>query len=97
MPIWLLSLGGLLVWTVHFFGLYLIASIWLTTPTASVVAGVFTVACLGADAWLLWRTAPARRGGAIDPFDQWLLLLAFLGAALSALAVLWQGLPALIV
>jgi hypothetical protein len=97
MPLWLLALGGLLVWTAHFFGLYLIASIWLTTPTASVIALVFTVACLAADAWLLWRSAPARRGEGIDVFDRWLLVLAFLGAALSALAVLWQGLPALII
>jgi hypothetical protein len=97
MPKWLLALGGLLVWTAHFFGLYLIASIWLTTPTARVVAGVFTVACLAVDGWLLWRTAPARREGGVDVFDRWLLVLAFLGAALSALAVLWQGLPALIV
>jgi hypothetical protein len=97
MPLWLLALGGLLVWTAHFFGLYLIASIWLTTPTASVIALVFTVACLAADGWLLWRTAPARRPKDLDAFDRWLLLLAFLGAALSALAVLWQGLPALII
>lgn len=97
MPSWLLSLGGLLVWTAHFFGLYLIASIWLTSPTARWVAGIFTVACLAADAWLLWRTAPARRGEDIDAVDRWLLVLAFLGAALSALAVLWQGLPALFV
>lgn len=85
------------VWTAHFFGLYLIASLWLTTNTARVVAGVFTVACLAADGWLLWRTAPARRGDGIDTVDRWLLVLAFLGAAFSALAVLWQGLPALIV
>ena len=97
MPGWLLALGGLLVWTAHFFGLYLIASIWLTTTTARVVAGVFTLACLAADAWLLWRSAPARRSEGSDGFDRWLLVLAFLGAALSALAVLWQGLPALIV
>ena len=97
MPLWLLSLGGLLVWTAHFFGLYLIASIWLTTPTAGVVAGVFTAACLAADGWLLWRTAPARVGQGIDGSDRWLLVLAFLAAALSTLAVLWQGLPALIV
>lgn len=97
MPVWLLSLGGLLVWTAHFFGLYLIASIWLTSPVARMVALGFTVACLAADGWLLWRTAPARRGADRDAFDHWLLVVAFLGAALSALAVLWQGLPALIV
>jgi len=97
MPIWLLSLGGLLVWTAHFFGLYLIASIWLTTVTAGVVAGAFTMACLAADAWILWHTAPVRQGSDVDVVDRWLLALAFLGAALSAIAVLWQGLPALIV
>ena len=97
MPAWLLSLGGLLVWTAHFFGLYLIASIWLSTPVAGSIAAVFTLACLAADGWLLWRTAPARRAGDADAVDRWLLAVAFLGAALSALAVLWQGLPALFV
>ena len=32
-----------------------------------------------------------------DPFDHWLLALGFFGAGLSALSVLWQGLPALFV
>ena len=97
MPTWLLSLGGLLVWAAHFFGLYLIASIWLTTSTARVVALVFTVACLAADGWIFWRIAQARRAKGLDPLERWLLVLAVLGAALSALSVLWQGLPALIV
>lgn len=97
MALWLLSLGGLLVWALHFFGLYLIASVWLTTDTARVVGGVFTVACLAADGWLLRRTWPGHLGDDRDGFDRWLLKLAFFGAALSTVAVLWQGLPTLLV
>lgn len=97
MPVWLLAMGGLLVWATHFFGLYLIASIWLTTDTARMVALAFTLVCLAADGWVLWRTAPPRLATDIDGVDRWLLVLAFFGAALSTLAVLWQGIPALIV
>ncbi len=97
MPNWLLSLGGLLVWTAHFFGLYLIASIWLTTDPARVIGAVFTVACVAADGWLVWRTHPKRLGDGQDGFDRWLLKLAFFGAGFSTLAVLWQGFPTLLV
>ena len=97
MPNWLLSIGGLLVWTAHFFGLYLAASIWLGSSTARVAGAMLTVACLVANAWIVWRTAAAGRTLGVDPADHWLLTLALLGAGFSALAVLWQGLPVLIV
>jgi hypothetical protein len=100
MAAWVLSLGGLVVWGVHFFGCYFIGSVWQTTFTAAVLTLGLTAVSLAANGWLLWRTAPAMRergGGDADPFDHWLLVLGFFGAALSALSVLWQGLPALFV
>jgi hypothetical protein len=93
----LLALGGLVVWAAHFFGAYLIASVWLASPTARTLTLAFTGACLATDGWLLWRTAAGARLEAGDGLDRWLLVVGFLGAALSALAVLWQGLPALFV
>ncbi len=96
---WALLLGGLVVWAAHFFALYGIASVWLQGPTAPVLVGVATLAALAVDGWLLWRTAPAKRARAvgIDREDRWIARVGFVGAALSALAVVWQGLPALIV
>ena len=92
-----LVLAGLVVWTAHFFGLYLIASIWLAAPTARWAALAYTAVCLGADLWILRRTAAAIRHADEGPVDRWMLTIGFLGAALSTLAVVWQGLPALFV
>ncbi len=96
MRTWAFLLGGLLVWAVHFFGIYIIASIWLTSTTSRVLALVLTGLCLAADGWLLWRAVPALRASRSDEVDHWIALVATLGIALSLLAVLWQGLPALL-
>ena len=94
MRIWALLLGGLIVWAADFFLLYGIASIFLDTPIARILAVVVTLAALGADSWLIvlnWKrySAPA------DDYERWLAWIGFLGAAISAVAVLWQGFPAL--
>lgn len=88
MKTWLTLLGGLLVWTVHFFGLYAIGEI---APHAGLVIG-FTVFCLAADIWLLLFI---RRLPGDDAFAAWRRSVASIGAGLSLLAVCWQGLPAL--
>lgn len=81
-------LGGLIVWAVHFFGLYALAEI---APHASLVLAL-TWACLLADFWLLLRSRALPRS---DAFDAWRRSVAIGGAALSLLAVVWQALPAL--
>lgn len=91
---WALLLGGLIVWTVHFFTLYAIASIFLTTTLSRLLAGVVTLACLAADALLLRH---GLRGRQADGFDGWMHRVAALVAGLSFVAVLWQGLPALLI
>jgi hypothetical protein len=94
---WTFLLGGLLVWTAHFFALYAIASILETSPRARLLTALATLAGLAADGWLL-SSALARRGdGAAGPPERWADQVAALGAGLSAVAVLWQGLPALLV
>ena len=57
MRAWALLLGGLIVWTVHFFTLYTIGSIFLTTPLARLLTILVTAACLIADLLLLFRRA----------------------------------------
>lgn len=85
---WLILLGGLIVWTVHFFGLYAIAEF---VPKPALVAAL-TVACLVADLWLLVRIRALR---ITDDFSAWRRSVALGAAALSLLAVGWQALPAL--
>lgn len=96
MRIWTFLLGGLLVWTVHFVGVYTIASIWLTSTTSRVLTGALTLLCLAADGWLLRRALPRLRASRSDELDLCIALVATLGIALSFLSVLWQGLPALL-
>ncbi len=90
---WIFLLGGLLVWTVHFFGLYGIAEIFGATPGGRLAVFGLTGLCLIADA-ILWVLAGRLR--VADSFTRWLRSVARLGAALSLIAVVWQALPALL-
>lgn len=91
---WLFLMGGLVVWTVHFFGIYAIASILLDNMLSRALILLLTLLCLGANAFLLWWTLPRSNGE--DELSGWTMKLAASGAGLSSVAVLWQGLPALI-
>lgn len=88
-------LGGLIVWAVQFFALYIIASIFMTTPLSRVLAAATTLACLVADALLL-RGALALRRARNDEVALWRASLAAMAAGISLVAVVWQGLPALL-
>ncbi|MDQ3143860.1 MAG: hypothetical protein M3Q57_03145 [Pseudomonadota bacterium] len=92
---WAFMLGGLIVWAVQFFALYIIASVFMTTTLSRVLTAIITIACLAADGWLL-RHALAKRAERADDIARWRATLAALAAALSLIAVAWQGLPALL-
>lgn len=94
MRTWLLLLSGLLVWTFHFFALYIVGSVFLTTRTAYILTVTITLGCLAAVTLLFLR---ARRAGRATDMDRWVNLVALCGQALSGVAVAWQGLPALLV
>ena len=96
MRAWAFLLGGMIVWSAHFFLLYIVASIFLDTFLARVLTIVITLACLAADGALLARAARLLRGGRTDEVAGWMASFAGLLAALSLVAVLWQGLPALL-
>lgn len=91
---WIFMLGGLIVWAAHFsalYGIYSIAHVALGRadhPTALGAAAAATLAAAAAD--LLMLHAAVRRGG-----DAFTALLAGGGAAISLIAVIWQGLTAL--
>ena len=95
MRAWLILLSGLLVWTAHFFGIYIAASLFPGTALAKWLTGLLTILALG----LLAAMLPLARGrlepAENDPLSLWLDRLALLGGALSAIAILYQGLPAL--
>ena len=91
---WAFLLGGLLVWAAHFFILYGIGSVFPDDPVASWLTIAATIAALAANAGILWLLA-ARRLRPDDRLGRWGDGLAALGAGLSMIAVLWQGLPAL--
>ena len=97
---WAWMTGGLIVWFVHFMGVYAIASLadvvsraddpaWRMTALA--FSGVCLLAALAITGWavgrLRRRTDPATAFG-----DQ----LALLGGGVAAVAVVWQALPTVI-
>ncbi|AQR72834.1 hypothetical protein [Sphingomonas sp. LM7] len=91
---WTYLLGGLIVWAVHFFALYFLASVFLTTPLARGLTLLVTVLCLAAAALLLVRI---RRSDAATQLDGWMRAVALYGTGLSIVAILWQALPALLI
>ena len=93
MAFWRTLLGGLILWTAHFFAVYGIASIFPGTRTAVVLVLVATGLALAAAAWFFVRSARAVRA-ARDDLQRWSSGLALLGYALAGAAITYQGLPA---
>ena len=96
---WGYMLGGLIVWTVHFLGVYVIASVGDVAadadhPLSRAAVGVFTLVCLIAAAGLTVVAARRwRRGGDEMGFEN---AIAATGGAVAAISILWQGLPAVV-
>lgn len=91
---WLLLLGGLLVWTFHFFALYAVGSIFLTTDLARGLTIALTLACLAVVGLIARR---AWHGRPRDTESQWIRIVALWGVVIGAIAILWQGLVALLI
>lgn len=99
MRTWAWMLGGLIVWAVHFIGVYLISSVADVVATADDPVWrfgglAFSVVCLLAAAAVLWfgvrRLCLGEERGRFA--DQ----LAALGAGIALLAIFWQSLPTVI-
>lgn len=93
MKSWLILLAGLLIWAVHFFLLYGIGEFAGEGRGTRIAVGVLTLFGLTLIGWLAQRFAHIAPG---DDFARWRMFLARTGLAISALAVAWQGLPALL-
>lgn len=89
---WRLLLGGMLIWALHFFALYSIGSIWLSSLAARVLTILMTLLCLGGEAWLVARLS--RQTG--EPLDGWMRHLSLSITGLASVAILWQAMPALL-
>lgn len=97
---WLFMLGGLLIWALHFAGVYAIASVAdvvqdAGVPAARALVGAFTAVCALAAAGVA-LAGLRRRTATLDAQQRFSNSLAVLGGALGVVAILWQGLPALI-
>ncbi|MFB9047129.1 hypothetical protein ACFFV8_00155 [Sphingobium indicum] len=90
---WTFLLGGLILWAVHFFTLYAIASIFLTTPLARGLTMLVTLACLAGGGLLFARM---RQSDTPTAMDAWMRSVALCGIGLAAIAIIWQALPALL-
>lgn len=96
---WFYMLGGLLVWTVHFVGVYTIASIGdvvarADDPTWRMIGLGFSGLCGLAAAGLLIQALLRKSNGA-DMID-FANTMARLGAALALVSIVWQSLPTVI-
>jgi hypothetical protein len=96
---WLLLLGGMLVWLAHFSAVYAISSIAVVLDASDTserwgVAIVTALAALADIALLAVSAARAQRERRND-LPRFTTRAAALGAFISLLAVLWQGLPAI--
>lgn len=99
---WLYLFGGPLIWAAHFAGAYAIASLADVTsrsdaPWALAAVSGLTLVCAGLDVvlflWTVRRPAPVPSDAAFAGFWR---STAGLGAIVSLIAVLWQGLPVLL-
>lgn len=90
---WTILLGGLLIWAAHFFLLYGIGEFAEASAVSRTAVLLLSAFALLADGLLARRVMLTVR---TDDFGRWHAGVALGGVVLSALAVLWQTLPALI-
>lgn len=97
MRAWAWMMGGLLVWAVHFLGVYSLASLADVVAAADDlfwrgVTLAFSLVCVLTTAALLWR-AIKRLQTPLDDMARFQDRLAGLAAGLSLLSITWQALP----
>ena len=94
---WFFLLGGPLIWAGHFIFIYIVASASVqisgeATPLArNLIAGSGLFAAFAAALLVI----ASLRGGGKDALDAFWRTVSAFGALVSAIAILWQSLPAL--
>lgn len=89
---WRWTLGGLIVWAAHFLAVYAIGEFWGEGTAPRVTIGALTAVALIAVVGIGTRVRHISTDG---DFARWQRSVAGVGALLSAIAILWQALPAL--
>lgn len=92
---WRHLLGGMLLWTAHFFAVYGIASLLPGTRLAAILVLFATGLALAIAGYLLAATVREHRTEE-DSLKRWSSKGSAVLYALAGLAVLYQGLPALL-
>ena len=95
MRFWRRLLGGLILWTTHFFAVYGISSLLPGTALARWLVVAATVLALAIAGWLSAKILRAFRRGK-DDLQHWSDSLALLGYAVAGAAITYQGLPAIV-
>jgi hypothetical protein len=96
---WLALIGGLLIWAVHFVGVYTIASladVWWSAEElgARWIAVAFSLACLLATAVVaLWVWRRPSRPLDLTGLSDWEQGVGLTGAGVAAISILWQTAP----
>lgn len=95
MKSWAWMLSGLIVWTIHFVGVYAIASVAdiaadPQAPVWRVTGWVFSAACALATAVMLALAIQRLRRPADEPFRHEMALMSNL---VGLIAIAWQALP----
>lgn len=96
---WFYMLGGLLVWAVHFVGVYAIASIGdivarADDPVWRMIGLVFSGMCVTAGVALLIQALRRGRGG--NDVSALANVLAATGAGIGVVAMAFQSLPTVV-
>lgn len=95
MQCWRNLLGGFLLWTVHFFTVYIIASIFPGTTTAICLTVVSTLVMLVLTCSVAVRTFSADQHN-FDGLQRWIYSLSLYGYALAGTAIIFQAIPAIL-
>ncbi|GAA4015208.1 hypothetical protein GCM10022280_12320 [Sphingomonas swuensis] len=95
MGIWRHLLGGMLLWTAHFFAAYGIASLLPGSSLAAVLVLIVTALAFGG-AMLLLAATLRRRQADEDGLRRWSSEGGAVLYGLAGVAILYQGLPALL-
>lgn len=88
MRTWLILTGGLLLWTIHFFALWTLSSLFEDQPAARIGFAIVTLLCLAGAASLIVVVRRGQRSGAIPP---WLAGAGLIGGACGLVSILFQG------
>ena len=93
---WSNLLGGFLLWTMHFFAVYIIASTFPGTMIGAVLIVAITLVMLAITSWSTARAFRALHG-ASDGLHRWMISLSLFGYGLAGIAIIYQALPAILV